>query len=816
MPNPKLAVFVTLQSDQFEQTFLSLQEQRWNTGEVDLRAFIVGHPIKNAQLKASLLGFTSAEVLPCMNAELYVKCFNDELRKCRSPYIAFLNEGETIQPNAYAELLECIQMHSSDLIMGGQYEWDEHAQEHRMLTILRYEKLKKYFYNTNLEREPVLAQLIGISGNKIVRTDALLREHIELTEVDGDVQVREFNRRLLMGLERITYLPKRIVNVKSHEWDTTWFQNQLNQMNVVHSRLSNEWARCHYEVAAMQELFGLMESPEFNEMLRPERMAILKEVKAVTSDFQFEFIRSMLPGYSVISKMLQGNNYDGIIQHLELSCQLKQSQAKARLYSRNYKHIKRNVRLAALRIYQMAHGVKQILRGKKFSSSLNIQPPSESSPAADVNRPVSEPLRKIYEQTSDYSLRIKRYDTYIRKYESLLERQNYRRLLNVYRSFQKGWHYVREQSIKFAVQSSAEFVRLTKGKEIWLIAERPSQAEDNGYEFFKYCRETYPNRNAFYVIDRNSPHVDRVSQYGNVIYHSSWKHIIYMLAASKYISAWTTRESLIPSRAFFNQLFGEQVASKMNICLQHGMIIHNISPYLHKELYGLNYIFCSSNKEKEIIKNTLGYRDEEIFVTGLSRFDQLRRSTVEKQQILVMPTWRRYLSKQDEQFFVQSDFYRMYDRLLNNTRLIALLKRYNYELIFYMHHNLQSFSGLFHSRSNLIKVMGPHDARVAELLRSSRLLVTDYSSVATDFLYMKKPVLFYQFDPYHNHHSEVEEIKYRDIGEVVQDDQALISGIEQVLEGSIDIERLERRRSRVFDQIDDQNSNRIYKQICNL
>ena len=40
----------------------------------------------------------------------------------------------------------------------------------------------------------------------------------------------------------------------------------------------------------------------------------------------------------------------------------------------------------------------------------------------------------------------------------------------------------------------------------------------------------------------------------------------------------------------------------------------------------------------------------------------------------------------------------------------------------------------------------PIDADITEELMKAELLITDYSSVAYDFYYMNKPILFFQFD----------------------------------------------------------------------
>lgn len=820
MLDRKLTVFMTLQSDQYEESLLSLHEQQWNVEQVEVLIF--AHASINCSIVEQLAAPFHVRSISFQNTIEYLSRFNEQLRKCKSDYIAVLDETECIEPHAWGDLMRVADAYQSDLVMGIRYEWDNYAQECLKMPLFQYEKLKKYYYNTSLDTEPVLAQLIGLTGNGIIRTASLRNNQIELTLIDGEASMRELQRRVLMQSTRITYVPRRVVNAKPRRSSIDFLPRLLLRVNNLTTRVEPAPAKAYYEVAAILSCIELLESHEFVRLAQWQQTAILEEMAHAIVSYQLGFIAAVLPAYKPLLVMLEKGRYAGVIEHIAMAVRLKQSRARAKLYSHQYNQMKRNVRGAVLRLYKLAHNTKQLFkgswpkRGQDDGQRHGIVSQDWSSQAEAVEHGNDENLLRIQEQVSEYSKRIRRYETYINQYEPLLERKNYRRLMNIYRVIHKGWLSIKEQSVRRTISLLARVVRIRQGQEIWLIGERPAQAEDNGYQFFKYCRETYPNRNAYYVIDRQSPHLQQVRQLGNVIYHSSWKHMVYMLAASKYISAWTTRESLMPSWKGFYLMFGSTVDSKTSICLQHGMIIHNISPYLHKELYGLNYIFCSSQREKQIIKNTLGYRDEEIFVTGLSRFDQLQKGAQAKRQILVMPTWRRYLAKQDQQFFVQSDFYCMYDRLLNNPRLFALLKRHDYELIFYMHHNFQTFSGLFHSSNSRIQVLTYQDVRIADLLKSSELLVTDYSSVATDFLYMSKPVLFYQFDPYHNHHSEVEEIRYRDIGDVVGDDQALINRIEDMLSGSIDLDRLERRRRRVFDQIDDQNSNRIYKQICNL
>ena len=55
----------------------------------------------------------------------------------------------------------------------------------------------------------------------------------------------------------------------------------------------------------------------------------------------------------------------------------------------------------------------------------------------------------------------------------------------------------------------------------------------------------------------------------------------------------------------------------------------------------------------------LKYDDEEVVITGLSRWDVLedKSKSKEKKEILLMPTWRPWLDDVPEEEFINSDYY---------------------------------------------------------------------------------------------------------------------------------------------------------------
>ena len=59
---------------------------------------------------------------------------------------------------------------------------------------------------------------------------------------------------------------------------------------------------------------------------------------------------------------------------------------------------------------------------------------------------------------------------------------------------------------------------------------------------------------------------------------------------------------------------------------------------------------------------------------------------------------------------------------------------------------MQKYRSSFHGTPGLVEIPDPSAVTVQELLQKCEILITDYSSVYFDVLYLKKPVLFYQWD----------------------------------------------------------------------
>ena len=67
-------------------------------------------------------------------------------------------------------------------------------------------------------------------------------------------------------------------------------------------------------------------------------------------------------------------------------------------------------------------------------------------------------------------------------------------------------------------------------------------------------------------------------------------------------------------------------------------------------------------------------------------------------------------------------------------------------LKFFIHPKLSELISSFTSNNDRIEIVEQGSIQLNKLLMQSSMLITDYSSVCWDELYMEKPVLFYHFD----------------------------------------------------------------------
>jgi len=182
------------------------------------------------------------------------------------------------------------------------------------------------------------------------------------------------------------------------------------------------------------------------------------------------------------------------------------------------------------------------------------------------------------------------------------------------------------------------------------------------------------------------------------------------------------------------------------VFLQHGVIKDDL-PFLHYEKTKMWFFCCGAKPEYEYIKSAFGYPEGSVYYTGLCRFDSLLQAEADDSLVLIVPTWRMYLQRNaDPEEFLRSDYYRCWSSLLRDRAFSDLLREKGKRAVFCVHREMAEFESLFTSDFDNIRVMRWREADISSLIRRAGMLITDYSSVFMDFAYMKRPILYFQFD----------------------------------------------------------------------
>ena len=282
-----------------------------------------------------------------------------------------------------------------------------------------------------------------------------------------------------------------------------------------------------------------------------------------------------------------------------------------------------------------------------------------------------------------------------------------------------------------------------KYKGLWLIAERKTEARDNGLHFFKYMNENHRDINTAFIIGRDSPDYERVSRLGAVIQPNTFSHMLAFACAAVRIS--THYMGCAPDTYRFTVLKIHNLVFGREVVIRHGITSNDLKE-LHYPNARMDMLVCSAVPEYENMKNTYGHPRGVVQRLGLCRYDRLLSPHRVERQILIMPTWRYFLRSLSDEDFVKSEYYNQFSQLINDTKLIDTLEKYDYKAVMYLHYELQPYSELFKSISSRVRVLKKDEADVQDLLMSSAMLITDYSSVFFDFAYMEKPLAYLQFD----------------------------------------------------------------------
>ena len=175
----------------------------------------------------------------------------------------------------------------------------------------------------------------------------------------------------------------------------------------------------------------------------------------------------------------------------------------------------------------------------------------------------------------------------------------------------------------------------------------------------------------------------------------------------------------------------------------------------------------------------------------------------------------------NEKEFWESEYYRQWNGILNDQMLAEYLDKNDLTAVFYPHYEVQKYLHCFKTATERIIMADFENYDVQTLLKEAKLLVTDYSSVFFDFAYMRKPVIYFQFDQeeFFSKHYCKGYFSYEEMGfgPVVGHREAVIDAITQSFDcGFVPTDVYQERMQNFFPLSDQKNCERIYNAICSL
>ncbi len=362
-------------------------------------------------------------------------------------------------------------------------------------------------------------------------------------------------------------------------------------------------------------------------------------------------------------------------------------------------------------------------------------------------------------------------------------------------------------------------------RNLWLVCDNRNEARDNGYRFFKYLREEHPEQDVVYAISKRSPDYSKVRGLGKTVSYGSLRHWVLYLAARINISS---QKGGKPNAAVCYFLEVKGILKNTRVFLQHGIIKDDMD-WLHYENTKMRMFVTSTEREYRFLCEKFGYPEGYIVKTGLCRFDDLQSFTVRPRQILLMPTWRSWIATptsaskeiEDVSDFRKTGYFKAWNSFLKSPALDRMLRDNDLTLIFYPHRDMQKYLSCFEKGSDRIELACWPESDVQTLLKESAYLVTDFSSIAMDFAYMKKRLMYYQFDYEDFRRGQYAEGYFdyeRDgFGRVCYTlDEALDEIKTAIAQGFAEPEEYLARRNDFFDLCDDKNCERTYLAVREL
>jgi len=360
----------------------------------------------------------------------------------------------------------------------------------------------------------------------------------------------------------------------------------------------------------------------------------------------------------------------------------------------------------------------------------------------------------------------------------------------------------------------------------WLFIDRDNEADDNAEHLYRWVRREHPEINAWFVLNEASHDWPRLQAEGfRLIAHGSMEHWVLSLLCVNLVSSHMDTYIFRP----VDERYVSDFPKPQFTCLQHGVIKDDLSNWLNGIPFDL-FITTTQAEWSSIVADGTPYvmTRKEAQLTGLPRYDALFEPGQPENIVFVMPTWRADLvgkwdgkgqRREINQNFYASPYVATWKDVFDDARLKALLDKYGYRVVFFAHPCFEDYlEGL--PFPSYVKKCSKLHCSMMDMIKRSKVMITDFSSIAYDMAYIGRPVLYYQTEKKADYTRSQNWVtgffNYATMGfgPVCQDKGALLAALEQTLQtnGAMDAPYAE-RAEKTFAYHDRNNCQRVFARI---
>lgn len=337
---------------------------------------------------------------------------------------------------------------------------------------------------------------------------------------------------------------------------------------------------------------------------------------------------------------------------------------------------------------------------------------------------------------------------------------------------------------------------------IWLISDRKMAAGDNGEAFFRFLQDK--DVNSVFAISRSCTDYNRLKTIGKVVDYDSFKYKFLLCVADCHCSS--------------QLIHMENHAETPQIFLQHGVAYNNLNKMIGQIAHPNFYAIVSAEMESHELMNAPGdYLDKHIWLTGLPRFDYLKDKS--KKIIVVAFTWRHAFADKTEDEIVKTDYFITLSKIISDKQLHDELSKKGYKLYVKLHPEMDGFRHLLNSTDDSCFYLQNYNS----MYKEASVMITDFSSSITDFAYLHKPVIYFQFNSneFFDNNPYLCRGKFdycKDgFGPVVRTYEDFCAVLMNILDNECKMDAKYRERvDSFFKYTDKNNCDRVYKNICKL